>query len=400
MTISEETQRAYVPKEMLKELGHVKNSLQIGIPCESDPEKRLPITPEAVGLLTDCGHRIILQAGAGLGMKYADNNFSEMGASIVDSPAEVFQADIILKITPPSPEEVALMRPRTILFSMLQMNYFAMEAYSHILSKRISAFGYELIVDNFGNQPIRSLISEIDGMMAITIASELLTNKQDGKGILLGGIPGVPATEIVILGAGRASMMACMSAIALGAQVKVFDSDICKLRQLQDSVGQKVFTSNFHPNVLRNAMRSADVVIGALHNDNCRHHFVISDELICGMKKGAIIIDLETNEGGCFETTCNRSLSMPEVFERYGVRHYCRPNLSNYVARTTSIALSNILVPILMSVGEQASINGAVKADEYLRSGVYVYHGKPVNDYVSNHFNIRSSNLDIYLSAF
>lgn len=397
----EHTQGAYIPQELLEELKKVSNRLLIGIPKEADPaERRLALTPEAVGMLVEAGHRVVVETHAGWGINYSDNHFSEAGAEIVATPAEVYQSDYLLKILPPLPREVAMMKPRATLFSMVQLNRFAGESYEGMMQKRINAFAYDLITDDTRLAPILNVISEIEGTASIMIAAELLSNSNGGKGVLLGGIPGVPPTEVVIIGAGSAGTVAARAALGLGATVKVFDDDINKLRAFQQTLGQTVPTSNFHPNVLRNAFASADVVIGAMRYINSRRRYVISEELIRTMKRGALIIDLRINQGGCFETTCCLPLSDPEMFEQYGILHYCKPNISNYVARTTSMAFSNIITPLLLLLGDMQTIQIAIKADVCFRSGIYMYCGKPVNNYVSNHFNLLSNNLDIYLSAF
>lgn len=394
-------QGAYIPQELLKEISKLSNRLLIGIPCErSDEERRLALTPEAVDMLTDCGHHVWVETGAGLGINYSDNHFSEAGAEIVSTPGEVFQADIILKILPPLPAEVALMKSRTTLFSTVHFKRFAQEAFEMMMAKRIHAISYELLADNQLKYPVLNVMSEIEGTASITIASELLSNTQGGKGILLGGIPGVSPTEVVIIGAGHAGTVAARAALALGASVKVFDDDINKLRTIQQVLGHGLFTSNFHPNVLHNAFRGADVVIGALRYINTSRRYVIAEELIRTMKKGALVIDLRISQGGCFETTCCLLPSDPTVFEQYGVLHYCKPDISNRVARTTSMAFSNIFVPLLLGLGDAGSIQSLIKADNGFRSGVYMYCGKPVNSYVSNHFNLSSNSLDLYLSAF
>ncbi len=394
-------QGAYIPQELLKELSKAGNRLLIGIPCERvEGERRLALTPEAVDMLTGRGHRVLVEAGAGLGINYSDNHYAEAGAEIVATPAEVYQADIILKILPPLTAEVMMMKPRTTLFSTVQFNNFPHEAFELMMAKRITAIAYALLADDRQRCPVLNVISEIEGTASITIASELLSNTQGGKGILLGGIPGVSPTEVVIIGAGNAGTVATRAAMALGASVKVFDDDINKLRTIQQVLGQGLFTSTFHPNVLQNAFRSADVVIGAMRYINTRHRYIIAEDMIRIMKRGALVIDLRVNQGGCFETTCCLSPSDPAVFEQYGVLHYCRQNISNRVARTTSMALSNIFVPMLFQLGEAGAVPGMVKSDPGFKNGVYMYCGKPVNNYVSNRFGLSSNNIDLYLSAF
>ena len=398
---SKHVQGAYIPQELLKDLTKVSNRLFIGIPREKkDEERRLALTPEAVDMLTDAGHQVLVETGAGLGINYSDNRFSEAGAQIVETDKEVFQADIILKILPPSKEEIEMMRPRATLCSMIHFNLFSQDTYEAMIAKKINAVAYELMANEKDHYPILNTISEIEGTTAVTIASSLLSNIQGGKGLLLGGIPGVAPTEVIIIGAGTAGTVAARTALGMGATVKIFDNNIHKLRILQNTLGQKVFTSNFHPKVLHNAFLSADVVIGAMSYINIHRRYLIAEDLIRNMKKGALIIDLRINQGGCFETTCNLSSSDPEIFEQYGVLHYCKPSVSNSVARTTSMAFSNIFVSMLIALGDAGSLQVMIKEDNCFRTGTYLYAGKPVNNYVSNHFNILSNNLDIYLSAF
>lgn len=391
----------YIPQELLREIGKVANRLIIGIPCERhEGERRLVLTPEAIDMLTGHGHRVLVESGAGLGINYSDNHYSEAGAEIVSSAAEVFQADVIFKVLPPLPSEVAMMRQRTTLFSFIQLDLFPRESFEIMISKRITAISYEMLSDDDAHLPILNLTSEIEGAAAITVASELLSNSRGGKGILLGGIPGVSPTEVVVIGAGNAGTVATRAALALGASVKVFDDDINKLRRIQNTLSRGLFTSTFHPNVLLNAFRSADVVIGAMRYINSNHRYVIASELVSSMKRGALLIDLRISQGGCFETTCGLGNDDPEMFERYGVLHYCKRDISNRVARTTSIAYSNVLVPLIFSLGDLGSVQAMIKSDVGFRSGVYMFSGRCVNNYVSDHFNIPSNNLDIYLSVF
>jgi len=396
-----QTQETYCPQELLKEISKVNNRLLIGIPRERiGGERRLALTPEAVDMLTDIGHRVLVEKDAGLGINYSDNHYAECGAEIVETPEEVYRADYIFKILPPQPDEVVMMKRRATLFSMAQLNLFEQDAFERLMAKKITAIGYELISDDGRRLPVQNIISEIEGTAAITIASEMLSNNQGGKGILLGGIPGVSPTEVIIIGAGNAGTVAARAAMALGASVKVFDDNINKLRAIQKTLGQGLFTSTFHPNVLHNAFQAADVVIGAMRYINTRKRYIIAEDMIRKMKRGALVIDLRVNQGGCFETTLNLTLSDPPVFEQYGILHYCKQNISNQVARTTSMALSNIFVPLLFQVGDLGGIQPMIKSDDGFKLGVYMYQGKPVNEYVSTHFNISSNNIDIYLAAF
>lgn len=396
-----QNQCGYIPQELLKELTRTGCRLHIGIPRETaEGERRLALTPEAVGILVEAGHRVVLESGAGLGINYSDNHYAEAGAEIVDSAAEVYQADIIVKILPPTSKEATLIKPRSTLFSLMQLHRFDLETLQILCNKRINAIAYELLQDNEQKSAILNLISEIEGATAISIAAELMSNIRGGKGILLGGIPGVSPTEVVIIGAGHAGTVSARAALALGASVKVFDNDINNLRRIQTLLGHGLFTSNFHPNVLHNAFRSADVVIGAMRYINSPKRYIVAEDLIKQMKRGALLIDLRVSQGGCFETTCCLSSKDPEVFEQYGVLHYCKPNISNQVARTTSMAVSNVLVPLFLELGDTGSLQTLARSDTGFRNGIYLYRGKLVNDYISSYFNIRSNDIDIYLSAF
>ncbi len=391
-----------IPQELLCKLGKLGSRLTIGIPKERNAgEKRIALTPEAVEILVGYGHRVILESEAGLGINYSDSHYAEAGAEITDSPAVVFQSDLILKILPPLPEEVVLMRPRITVCSFISRQQLKADSYRLMAGKKITAIDYSLLKDEqLSHSPILSTMAEIEGYAAISTASELLSNSHGGKGILLGSVPGISPTEVVIIGAGNAGINAARTAMALGATVKLFDNNISRLRKAQQILGYSVFTSNFHPNVLRNAFQSADVVIGALHADHPEHRYLIAEELISTMKRGALIIDLRIAQGGCFETTCGMTPNDPELFEQYGVLHCCQPAISNIVARTTSMALSNLFVPMLTEIGDSGGVQNYLKINPGFKQGVYLYQGRAVNNYISSLFNIQSNNIDIYLTAF
>ncbi len=397
---SEET--SFITQEMMKEMTKAKNQFTIGIPKENcDEEKRLALTPEAVEMIVDAGHRVILETEAGLGVNYSDARYADNGAEIVKDKKIVLQSDIVFKISPPTLEEINMMKQRSTMCSMLQLPDFSKETILGMAAKKINGIGYELISEDDGKcYPIRTSISEIEGAAAISVASELLSNEHGGKGILMGGIPGVSPTEIVIIGAGAAGTIAARAALGLGASVKIFDNDVNKLRIIQCTLGRTLFTSVFQPNVLLNAFRTADVVIGAMRYIDSPVRYVITEDIIKTMKKGALIIDLRVNQGGCFETSCFLPKDHPKIFEKYGILHYCVPNLSSRVARTTSMALSNIFTPFILQIGDPGGLVGMTKADHGFRSGFYMYAGKLVNSYVASHFNLPSNDIGLFLSAY
>jgi alanine dehydrogenase len=389
-----------VPQELLKELNKAHQQLIIGVPKETyEIERRLAFTPEAVDMIVDAGHRVIIETDAGIGINYSDALYAEAGAEVSDRET-VFQSDLIFKIAPPTSAEVGLIKSKATVCSMLQLPDVSIETIKMMISKGINAVGYELISENGQCFPVRNSISEIEGAASISVASELLSNAYGGKGVLMGGIPGVSPTEVVIIGAGAGGTVAARAALGLGAMVRVFDNDINKLRQLQNTLGRSVFTSVFQPNVLVNAFKSADVIIGAMRYIDAPVRYVISEEVIRTMKKGALLIDLRVNQGGCFETTCFLPEGHDGIFEKYGILHYCVPNLSSRVARTASMALSNIFTPMILRMGDLGGMSSMMKADGGFRSGLYMYGGKFVNAFVAKQFNMPSHDIGLFLSVF
>jgi alanine dehydrogenase len=376
------------------------HSLLIGIPRENiQIEKRLAFTPEAVDMIVEGGHRVLFEEGAGAGINYSDAAYSESGAEIT-TKERVFECDLIFKIAPPTLAEIALMKKKATVCSMLQLPDISIETIHAIAEKFINAVGYELMSPEGSTFPVRNSISAIEGAASVSVASELLSNERGGKGILMGGLPGVSPVEVAIIGAGVAGAVAARAALSLGATVKVFDNDIRKLCQLQNDLGHPVFTSVFHPNVLVNTFQSVDVVIGCMRYIGDPVRYVISEDIIKIMKRGALIIDLRVNQGGCFETTCFLPATHPQIFEKYGVLHYCVPNLSARVARTTSMALSNIFTPVILHAGEADGVVGITQIDPVFRSGLYMYAGKLVNTYVAKYFNLPANDIGLYLSVF
>ena len=396
-----QNQTSSVVRELLHKVEQHNVSLVIGIPKENqDVEKRLALTPEAVSQLVQVGYRVLLETDAGLAINYSDRYYADSGAEIVETSNEVFQADLILKITPPTIKEVQMMRPRTTVFSFLQLQNISTSLLNLMSEKRINALAYELMSDSTDTSPFVTAICEIEGASSITLAAELLSNVHGGKGILLGGVPGISPTEVVVLGASVAGRMAAEVASALGATVKVFDDDVSKLRAIRNRSKMPIFTSTLQPNVLKNVFRSADVIIGAMHYINKIHFYRISTDLVREMKKGAIIIDLRMTQGGCFETTMEACLpGHPAVFEKFGVLHFCELSLSSRVARTASIALSNIFTAMLVSMSDIGSVEHFARFDRGFATGFYIYSGKVVNSYVANLFNLPTTDMGVFLPS-
>lgn len=393
---------SFVVRELLKKVDKQRMSVVIGIPKEKyKQEKRVPLTPETVSQLVESGYRVLIEAGAGHTINYTDSYYAESGAEIVASPVDVFQADLILKILPPTLEEVSMMRPRTTFFSFLHIHKLSLPLLELMSEKKINALSYELLQDNTGFSPFVTAISEIEGIYSITLAAELLSNAHGGKGILLGSIPGISPTEVVVVGAEVAGTMAASAALSMGASVKVFDNDVVKLRNIRHKLGRLVFTSTLQPNVLRNVFRSADVVIGAMQYINKTHSYRICSDLIREMKQGAVIIDIRMTQGGCFETTMEACIpGHPTVFEKFGVLHFCEMSLSSRVARTASISLSNIFVSMFSSMSDCGGLDYFARFDRGFAAGFYLYAGKLVNRYVGNHFNLPVYDIGLFLPGY
>ncbi|MCW1734790.1 alanine dehydrogenase [Anaerorudis cellulosivorans] len=385
--------------ELLQKTDKTKASLIIGIPKENQSEeKRLALTPETTALLVEEGHRVLVEKGAGIGINYPDYAYANAGAEIVETHKEIMQADLIIKISSPTLEEVEIMKPRTTVFSFLQLHQLSKPTLELMAEKRINALAYELISDHRDISPFVTAMSEIEGGYSITLAAELLSNAHGGKGILLGSIPGISPTEVVIIGASVTGVAAAKAAMALGAMVKVFDDDIDKLRDIRNTLGQTLFTSTFQPNVLRNTFRSADVVIGAMQYVNKSQSYRIAADLVREMKKGAIIIDLRIAQGGCFETTMEACLpDHPHVFDKYGVLHFCEHNITSRVARTASIALSNIFSSLFIFLTDCGGVDQFARLDRGFAGGFYVYSGRMVNAYVANLFNLPVNDIGLFL---
>jgi alanine dehydrogenase len=374
--------------------------ISIGIPSDKkNDEKRVALTPEAVNLLVENENEVILQKGAGLGANYSDKDYAENGAIITDSPARVFSADAVIKVAPFTLQEVEYLKGNQIVMSFLNVLQLSEETLGKLIRKKVTAIALEKIRDNNGVMPVMESMSEISGVTSILIASDYLSNHHGGKGVLLGGITGVTPTEVVIIGANTAGEYAARAALGLGSQVKIFDPSLHNLRRFQNLINQRLQTSVFHPQVLKKALKSADVLIGAIELENLRPWYYITEDMVKSMKKGAVIIDLSIDRGGCIETTECRALRDP-VYEKHGVIHFSAWNLPSRVARTASIALSNIFNPLFQNIAEAGGIIQLLKNDRGIRNGVYLFNGILTNETLGQRFGAMSKDLDLLISAF
>ena len=387
------------PKEKLQTIGTAKNSLVIGIPKESVyQENRIALTPLSVALLVEHEHQVIIESQAGAASNFLDHHYSEQGAQIVYDRETVYKADIIIKIASPTLEEIGLMKPKQILLSSQQPSLLNLETLKALMKKQITALSYEYLQDEGGHLTVVRAMSEIVGATSILIAAEYLSNIFDGKGLMLGGVTGVPPTEIVIIGAGTVGEFAARTAIALGAQVKVFDSSVYRLRRLQNNVGSRVFTSVIQPLILNKAVRSCDVVIGALRAKNGRCPCIISEDTVSKMKPNSVLIDVSIDQGGCFETSEITSHDNP-VFRKYDVIHYCVPNIASRVARTATYAMTNIFTPILLQIGECGGLRNLMWTHPGIRNAVYLFQGSLTNKDIAEKFDMSFKDLSLMMVA-
>lgn len=391
---------AMLPQEQTLEVGRNKKRLLIGIPKElTAQEHRVPLTPASVSVLTGRGHEVVVQRGVGSSVQFQDSDFSEAGARLADSAEEVFQSDMILKVAAPVEEEIAMLRHRQILISALQVGSQHRESLRSMMAKKVTAVAWDFIKDREGIFPIIRAMGEIAGNTAIQIAAEYLSTDKGGQGLMLGGISGVAPAEVVVIGAGTVGEFATRTALGAGASVKVFDKSIYRLRRLQGILSQRIWTSIIQPDVLKQALLQADVVIGALRPEHGRTPMVVTEEMVGQMKAGSVIVDVSIDRGGCFETSEPTTLTDP-IFKKYGVIHYCVPNIASRVPRTASYALTNIFTPILLSMGEMGTFEDVIKQNIGLRQGVYLYNGALTSEVLSDAYRLPYKDLDIMLAAF
>ncbi|MFI1773808.1 alanine dehydrogenase [Thalassobellus citreus] len=390
------TKQQLLPQEETLEIYKRKGELFIGIPKETAyQEKRVCLTPDAVSALVSNGHRVLLESGAGEGARFSDKDYSEAGAEITKDTAKVFACPMVLKVEPPTMEQIKMLNPQAILISALQIKTQNKKYFEALASKRITALAFEFIRDADGTYPAVKSLSEIAGTASVLVAAELLSDNKDGNGLMFGNISGVPPIEVVILGAGTVGEFAARSSMGLGANVKVFDNSITKLRRIQTNLGRPFFTSTIQPKNLTKALKRCDVVIGAVRGTN-RSPVIVSDDMVQNMKKGAIIIDVSIDMGGCFETSEVTTHKQP-TFVKHDVIHYCVPNIPARYSRTASVSISNIFTPYLLKIAEDGGIENSLRFDRGLKNGLYFYHGILTSKSVGEWFDLNYSDINLLI---
>ena len=394
ITLTPFTKQQLLPQEEKLEVGRFKRELFIGIPKETSyQERRICLTPDAVNSLTYEGHRVMIESGAGESSSYSDKEYSDAGAEVTKDTKKVFGCPMLLKVEPPTLAEIEMINPETIIISAIQLKTKKKAYFEALAAKKITALAFEYIKDEDGSYPAVKSLSEIAGTASILIAAELMITDEFGKGLLFGNITGVPPTEVVILGAGTVGEFAAKTAIGLGANVKVFDNSITKLRRLQNNLSQRIFTSTIQQKALLKALRRCDVAIGAMRG-NERSPIVVTETMVEHMKKGAVIVDVSIDTGGCFESSEVTTHEKP-TFIKSNVLHYCVPNIPSRYSKTASLSISNILTPYLLQIADDGGLESAIRCNVGLKNGLYLYHGILTNKAIGEWFDLPDNDINL-----
>lgn len=389
---------AQQPLEVLYPVNETKKIISIGVPKETARnENRIPFTPDAARVLTAHGFKVIIESGAGSAAKFNDHDYNEAGALVSQNKAELFSCDYIIKICLPDSDEIEMLQPNQVLITALNQPSVQLNTLNQLFRKRVTAFSFEKIKDEDGKSPILQSMSEIAGKTAILVAAEYLSDKK-GKGILFGGITGISSTKVVIIGAGTVGLYAAKTALAMGAQITLFDNSMNRLRHLCNILEVPLNNSMIQPYLLAKALKDADVAIGALRPVRGRTPCVVSTEMVSQMKEKSVIIDVSIDQGGCFETSEPTNLSDP-AFTKYDVIHYCVPNLTSKVPQTASIALSNSLLPIFIEIAKYGNLESYLWDKFNARQGIYMYKGILTDPYFADKFNLNSQAIDLLLTS-
>ncbi|PXW13664.1 MULTISPECIES: alanine dehydrogenase [Chryseobacterium] len=386
------TEEELMPKEEKLEVIKKGKQFSIGIPKETClNERRTCITPDAVQVLVEHGHEIIIEAGAGEGSFFTDLQYSESGAKITNDPKEAFGQDLILKINPPTEDEIEYMKPNTYLVSALQINLRDKEYFLKLAEKKINAIAFEFIVDEYKQLALVRLVGEIAGTVSILYASELLALS---NGLMLGGITGVRPAEVVILGAGIVGEFATKAAIGLGASVKVFDNSLSKLRRLHTIVDSRVPTSIIDPKELSKSLRRADVVIGALPRLNMTP--IVTEDMVMKMKKGSVIIDITIDNGKVIETSELTTMEDPYII-KHGVIHCGLPNLTSRMPRTTTKAISNFFLSYILNYDEEGGFENMLIRKNEMKQSLYMYKGRHTKKIICDRFGLTYHDINLLI---
>lgn len=367
--------------------------MKIGLPKEiKDNEYRVGLTPAGVNALVNAGHQLFVQKTAGEGSGFSDDQYVKAGAKLLETADDAWgEGDMIVKVKEPIAPEYPRMRENQLLFTYLHLAP-EFELTKQMMERKVTGVAYETITDHNGRLPLLTPMSEVAGRMSVQVAATYLEKMNGGKGILLGGVPGVPAANVVIIGGGIVGTEAAKMAVGLGAKVTVIDRSLERLRQLDDIFLSKVQTLASSRFAIEEAISHADAVIGAVLVVGAAAPKLVTRDMLHLIPSGAVLVDVAVDQGGCFETTHATTHSNPTYYEE-GVLHYCVANMPGAVPRTSTFALTNATLPYAIALAGKG-FERAIKEDVGLREGVNTYAGKLTYDAVAESQNVEYTPLD------
>lgn len=388
--------------ETLEETLDIKPKVEelcIGIPRETSfNENRIALTPEAVSVIVANGHKVHIETNAGTGANYSDKDYSDAGAKILFTKKDVFDCDVIVKSAPVSEEDCEFLKPNQYIISPIHLAVMKKSILEKMMEKKITALSFENLKDATGHNPIVRSMSEIAGSAVMLIAGQYLSNANNGKGVLVGGISGIPPTKVIIIGAGIVGEYAARTALAMGASVKIFDNSIYRLKRLQNNISGRLWTSVIEPKILAKQLKTCDVAVGALSGNGGRTPIVVTEDMVSNMRPGSVIVDVSIDHGGCFETSMVTTHKTP-TFTKYDVIHYCVPNIPSGFARTASQAISNVLMPLLLETAEDGGIDNVIWYKVNIRAGIYLFKGSLTNFHLSERFDLKYTDLNLLIAS-
>lgn len=374
-----------------------KRSFTIALPAEDDAEEtRVPLTPQGVEVLVAQGHKVLIQRGLGLAARFSDESYAAVGAEIVDNEERLFAADLIIKVSPPTVEQTDMMGKGQTLVCLIGRNVRRREAFAPLAVKKVNIVAVDAMLDDDSPEPVlKRSLGEMEGMMAVTTAAHLLEQADGGKGVIIGGITGVPPTEVVIIGADTAALSAARTALALGSNVKIFDTSLARLQKIVLRMQTKVFASVLHPQALTKALRSADVLICARRREP-DSAFCVPDEYLSLIKHDAVVVDLDVASGGRTDGSRVATLARP-VYRHKELFFHCVPDITALAPHTASIILSDIVSPLVTSLASAGGVEQAARADKPLASAVAMYRGTVTNKVLARRSGLEYFDLRLLL---
>ncbi|MFV0507427.1 MAG: alanine dehydrogenase [Bacteroidales bacterium] len=384
--------------EQLKPIASRNRLLSISVLSdEKNFENRTPITPQGVEVFVNAGHRIIIESNAGRASGFLDSAYIKAGAIVTQEKEELYRSRILIKVAPFRKEEIEPLNSTHTIISTMTLADGCEASILSLMNKKVTAICMDLLEAEDGYNPYVSMMGQIAGNLALTLATSYLAKINGGKGIILGNVLGIPQTELIILGTNMVAKTVANIAINMGAQVKVYDSSLQNLDKLQSALGNVVYTSVYHHDALRKGLLSADLVINA--NSWCDSRMLINEEMVRDMKNKSVIVDLSNNLGKNIETSELKDAT-DFVFEKHGVTHICTPNICSLAPKTSSIALSNIFTQSLIEIGNAGEIENYLFNNYQYRKATYVFKGLLTNRYLSEELGLQYNDLKLLFEIF